>query len=175
MSRAGKAFELGGLVVPITAGLALQQRIEPIGGTALLRLADGGAVKQTTWRRRRVTLSADGWTPPGLAALDFDGPLTLKCGLPTAITTQALVLALPAGRRTDAGYAPFARAHLPSGEQRDTAIALAGNGATLTAVPGAVAYSVWYWPQLTVHAEPPAESFDGSGAVVAWELVAEEA
>ena len=92
MSRSGKAFELGGIVVPIHAALDLQQRIEPIGGSTPLRLGLGALVKQTTWGKRRVTLSASGWCPPGLDSLAWDTPLTLKCGLPESITTAALVI-----------------------------------------------------------------------------------
>ena len=174
MSRAGKAFELGGIVVPIHAALDLQQRIEPIGGTSLLRLGLGAAVKQTAWRKRRVTLSASGWCPPGMGALNWDSSMTLKCGLPESITTGSTSTTLPAGRRTDAGYEPFARAHLAN-EWRDTPCSLAGNVATITAVSGAVAYQVWYWPQMTVYAEPPIETFDQATGQASWELVAEEA
>lgn len=174
MSRSGKAFELGGIVVPIHAALDLSQQIEPIGGTSLLRLGQGAAVKQTAWRKRRVTLSASGWCPPGLHALAWDTPMTLKCGLPQSITSATASATLPAGRHTDAGYEPFARAHL-AGEWRDTPCSVAGNTATITAVPGAIAYQVWYWPQLTVYAEPPVETFDQATAQASWELVCEEA
>lgn len=174
MSRAGKAFEIGGIVVPIHAALDLQQRIEPVGGTSMLRLGLGAAVKQTVWRKHRVTLSASGWCPPGLGALDWDSPLTLKCGLPESMTTATTSATLPAGRRTDAGYEPFARAHTAQGWQ-DTTVSIVGNAATITAVSGAVAYQVWYWPQLSVYAEPPAQDFDQSTAQASWELVCEEA
>lgn len=174
MSRSGKAFELGGIVVPIHAALDLQQRIEPIGGSTLLRLGQGAAVKQTTWRKRRVTLSASGWCPPGLDALAWDTALTLKCGLPESITTATASATLPTARRTDAGYEPFARAHTAHGWQ-DTPMTLAGNAATITAVTGAIAYQVWYWPQLSVYAEPPAQDFDQASAQASWELVCEEA
>lgn len=174
MSRAGKAFELGGIVVPIHSALDLQQSVEPIGGASLLRLGQGAAVKQTTWRKRRVTLSASGWCPPGLDALNWDSPLTLKCGLPESITTATTAATLPAGRRSDAGYEPFARAHL-AGEWRDTPVVIAGNAATITAVSGAIAYQVWYWPVFVVYVEPPVTSFDQGSAQASWELVCEEA
>lgn len=173
MSRSGKAFELGGIVVPIHAALDLQQQIEPIGGSALLRLGQGTAIKQATWRKRRITLSASGWCPPGLGALNWNSPLTLKCGLPESITTATTSATLPAGRRTDAGYEPFARAHTAQG-WRDTPLALAGNAATITAVSGAVAYQVWYWPELSVYAEPPVQTFDQASAQASWDLVCEE-
>ena len=43
------------------------------------------------------------------------------------------------------------------------------------AVSGAIAYQVWYWPQITVYAEPPAQDFDQASAQASWELVCEEA
>lgn len=173
MSRAGKAFELGGLVVPIHAALDLSQQIEPVGGSVTRRLGAGALIKQTTWRKRRITLSGSGWCPIGLDALNWDAQLTLKCGLPESITSNTTTITLPAGRRTDAGYEPFARAHL-AGEWRDTPVSIAGNTATVTAVAGAIAYQVWYWPVVTVHAEPPATSFEQSTAQASWELVCEE-
>ena len=168
------AFELGAVKVPMTAALGLQQQCAPIGGNTVLRLGNGAAVKQTTWRKQRITLTGDGWVPPGLGGLDYDGQLLLKCGLPEAIASTIVTVTLPAARRTDAGYLPFARAHLP-GRDVETAVSMAGNVATVTAVTGAQAYTVWYYPQLTVICEPPQTTFDGAGAAVAWELVAEEA
>lgn len=174
MSRAGKAFALGAVVVPIHAALALRQRIEPVQAASLLRLGQGAGIKQTAWSgKRRITLSADGWCPPGLSGLDYAAPLLLRCGLPDAVSSTSATITLPATRRTDAGYLPFARAHLPGGWQ-DTAVSMAGHVATCTAVTGAVGYTVWYYPELSVYADPPAVEFDGAGAAVAWELVAEE-
>ncbi len=167
-------MQLGAVIVPIHAGLGMSQRIEPIGGVSTLRLGLGAAVKQAVWRKKRITISANGWCPPGLGALNFDGALTLKCGLPDAIAATSNVITLPAARRTDAGYEPFARAHTPSGWQ-DTPVSLVGNVATCTAVSGAIGYTAWYWPELSVLCEPPSVEFDGAGAAVAWELTCEEA
>ncbi len=173
MSSNGKAFQLGAVVVPIHAALSMQQTIESFGGHTVLRLGDGGAVPQTVWRKLRVTISAEGWSPPGLRALNFDAPLTLKCGAPTSIASTSNVITLPTARRTDAGYLPFARAHTEAGWS-DTPVAVVSNTATCTVVSGALGYSVWYYPELYVVCEPPAESFDRSGAAVSWELTAEE-
>ena len=173
MSRSGKAFELGGIVVPIHAALDLQQRIEPIGGSTLLRLGQGAAVKQTTWRKRRVTLSASGWCPPGLDALNWDAPLTLKCGLPESITTATASATLPAARRTDA--APYGFAVDAIGLLRPVAVSLAGNTATLAVWAGAVSYQVLYYPLLTVRAPAGVRvEYDAAGAAAGWELVFEE-
>lgn len=173
MSRAGKAFQLGAVIVPIHAALGLSQRIEPMGGNTTLRLGLGAGIKQSVWRKKRITLSANGWCPPGLGSLNFDAALALKCGLPDSLTSTSHIITLPAARRVDAGYEPFARAHLTDGWQ-DTPMTLAGNVATCATVAGAVGYSVWYYPELSVLCEPPAVDFDGQGAAVAWELICEE-
>lgn len=173
MSARGKAFELGAVVVPAHVALGFNQRIETFGGSRRLRLGTGNGIQQTVWRRRRITLSGEGWCPPGLDALNYNGPLTLKCGLPVAVLSTATTVTLPTARRTDAGYLPFARAHLPDGWV-ETSVSITNHVATLGAVSGAISYSVWYWPQLSVLADPPSQEFDASGGAVAWELVCEE-
>jgi len=172
--NAGRAFELGGVVVPMTAALDLQQQINVTGGASMRRMMNGAAIKQTQWQKLAVTLSGNGWCPLGLDALDYTGPLTLKCGLPRAIRSQSTSIALPVARRTDTGYEPFARAHRADGREVETAVSIATHVATVTAVAGAVSYAVWYFPQLTVMASPPDESFDQGGAECSWSITAEE-
>lgn len=177
MSAAGKSFELGGIVVPITAALGLQQSISVVqGGQSTMRTMNGSVIRQTQWRKISVSLSGDGWSPPGLSALDYNSAagLTLKCGLPRAIRSNSASITLPTARRTDTGYEPFARAHKADGTEVETSISIASHTATLGAVSGAVSYAVWYFPQLTVIATPPEESFEAGGATASWQLQAEE-
>lgn len=174
MSRTGKSFEIGGLVIPVTAAFTLRQRIETLGGRNPIRFANGASLRQIAWQKLRVTLSGDGWVPLGVDALDFASTMTLKCGLPAALRNASGVITLPAARRTDTGYTPFARAHLPTGDVQ-TAVALVGNVATCTTVAGAISYTVSYYPELTVWADPPAQDFDGAGAATSWELVLDQA
>lgn len=170
----GKAFELGGVVVPMTAALGLQQQVAVTGGASTRRMMNGAAIKQTQWQKLAITLSGNGWAPLGLDALDYSGPLTLKCGLPRAIRSQSTSIALPVGRRTDTGYEPFARAHMADGREVETAVSIATHTATVTAVVGAVGYAVWYFPQITVIASPPDETFDQEAAECSWSISAEE-
>lgn len=167
-------FEIGGLVIPITAAFSLRQQIEVAGGRAALRFANGASLRQVAWEKLRATLSGDGWVPLGIEALDFGSTMNLKCGLPAARRNASGVITLPAARRTDTGYTPYARAHLPTGDV-ETAVVLAGNVATCTTVSGAVSYTVSYYPELTVWADPPAQNFDGAGAATSWELILEQA
>ena len=70
-------FELGGVVVPVTAALDLQQQISVIGGASVLRMMNGAARKQTNWQKLAVALSGSGWAPLGLQSLDYSGPLDI--------------------------------------------------------------------------------------------------
>jgi hypothetical protein len=171
MSHAGKAFQIGSVIVPCSAALNLSQRVETIGGRSRLRFADGAGLDQILWEKLRVTISGDGWCPPGLATLP-SGPLTLKCGLPRAVSSTSNAVTIPAARRTDAGYLPYAWAHTADGAVA-TSLSLAGNVATCTAVAGAIAYEVMYFPELSVLCDPISEDHSRAGA--SWELVAEEA
>lgn len=174
MSRAGKAFELGGLVIPITAALQLSQDVQVIGGRSGLRFANGASLRQQAWQKLRVTLSAEGWVPLGLDALDFEATMTFKAGVPHALRANGNTITLPTARRTDGGYEPFARAHLPAGDVH-TEVEMVGHVATCTAVEGALSYTVSYFPQLTVWADPPEQQFDRANATASWNLALEEA
>ncbi len=174
MSRVGRAFEIGGLVIPLTAAFSMRQRVDVVGGRNALRFANGASLRQVVWEKLRVTLSGDGWVPLGIGALNFGATMNLKCGLPEALRHASGVVTLPAARRTDTGYLPFARAHLLEGDVATT-VSLVGNVATCAAVTGAISYTVSYYPELTVWADPPTHEFDGAGAATSWELILEQA
>lgn len=174
MSRVGKSFELGGVLVPLTVALNLNQSIARVGGRSSLRFANGTSLRQQAWQKLRVTLSGDGWVPLGLDSLNFEATMQFRAGVPHALRANGNVITLPVARRTDAGYLPFARAHTADGDVA-TPVALDGNVATCTVVSGALSYTVSYYPQLTVWADPPEQQFDRAGASASWELLLEEA
>ena len=87
---------------------------------------------------------------------------------------SGLTATLPAARRSDSGHTPYGIAILPSGQAVKTAAALVGDVATVTAVSGATAYAVQYYPQLTVWALRPSASGNRGDASHRWELVCEE-
>lgn len=165
-------FELGGVVVPIEALLDFEQSYEPLGGSSVLRMMDGTAVKQQSWRKTRTQLSATGWVPLGLDALDFSGPLTLKCAKPVALSGATNVVTLPAGRRSD--FAPLGFAIVADRTLVETSCGLAGNVATLGIVAGALGYRCLYVPQLTVVTDGPQERASLTRAEHSWDLVCEE-
>lgn len=176
MSHRGRAFQLGGVVVPVEAAMQLSQRIEPVdGGAGVLRLGRGAAVKQVAWEKQRVTLSGSGWAPPGLLGLDYAQPMLLRCGLPDVAEGigDSNLIELPLARRTDAGYLPFARAHTAQGPV-SAALEVVDDLAAVTPVEGAIAYTVWFFPEFTVYASRPGRTFTSDGAAASWELVCEE-
>lgn len=165
-------LSVGGVEVPLCAALELTQTYEVIGGSAVMRMASGAAVKQSHWRRLRTTISGAGWVPPGLDGIDFDAAVVLKCTAPLSMSSASNVIVIPAARRSDT--APFGFAHLPGGERRETPVSMSTDTATLTAVGGAVGYSVCWYPQLNVYAQAPTQTADPARGSVSWELVAEE-
>jgi hypothetical protein len=164
---------IGGIEVPIHASLSLRQTYEPIGGSTVLRMQSGAAIKQTHWRKLRTSIQADGWIPPGLDAIDYSQPLQLACVATRSMMTSALVVDLPAARRSDAGYTPVAWA-LVGGGWQSAAVAMDGNEATITPVAGASRYKIDYYPLLTVFTDGPSEEVDATNAAFRWTLSAEE-
>lgn len=153
------------VVVPTHAALDFRQSYEPIGGTALLRLNDGKAVKQHHWRKTATSISGSGWLPPGVHALNYAEPILLHCAAPRAITSPSPGISIPGSYRTDVGYFPFGRAFV-NGEWVNHTLGVA--------VPGAAYYQAVYFPILTVYAEPPSETTDAEAAEYAWQITGEE-
>lgn len=169
-------LKLGALEVPTLAALDLEQTYAPIGGESIFRTVGGAGIKQTTWKKTRITTSGSGWLPAGLEALDTTVSMTLACITPRSVpavfaTRQAT---LPATRRSDAGHTPWGVAILADGGTVKTSASIVGNVATLAAVAGAVAYQAMYLPQYTVWAMRPTESGNRGDASYRWELDCEE-
>lgn len=174
MSRQQPDLTIDSLRLPLPVAGEITQDYEDFGGFALLRLGAGAAVHQEVWRKTRTTLSARGLVPPGLAAVDWSQSHTLGCVAPRSVQSASNVITLPAARRSDAP--PYGFAVGVNGLLRPTAVGLAGDTATLTAVAGAIWYQVLYYPLLTVRAPAGARvQYDAAGAAASWELVAEEA
>lgn len=163
------SFQMGNVVVPLRAGLELEHQYSQIGGRATFRTLNGAAVVHRQWGKLKVQIAGRGWQPAGLQFLDPDVPHVLRCTVPRCITAQG-VPAFPDGfdaYRTDAGYEPFYQALLPGGDVVDL-------GAAWASTPGALAYSLWYYPELTVRIEPPEDSGSIHSATDGWSLTCEE-
>jgi hypothetical protein len=165
---------IAGVPVPLALSAeGLTQRYDALGGGAILRLADGTGIRQHRWRRLATTVAGSGILPAALAGIDWDAPLLLGCIASRALHTSGAPVALPAARRADAPV--FALAVLDGGYLlRPTPVALDEDLASVTPVPGAVAYQVHYYPLLTVLSDGPRETWDALGAAAGWELRCEE-
>jgi hypothetical protein len=71
---------IGGVTLEDVALLDVQYTREPIGGSEVLRMSDGNAIKQTHWQKARVTIQASGWAPPALDAIDWSQPVLISGG-----------------------------------------------------------------------------------------------
>lgn len=149
------------------------QSYDVLEGATLHRLLNGAGAKQTHWRKLATQISGDGWAPVALAGVDWSVPVEIACIQPLAIHSASNSATLPVARRSDLTTNVYARA-VVSGELVETAVSMAGDVATATAVAGATSYQFWYYPKLNFYSSGPSESLDLSGAAYAWELSAEE-
>ena len=167
---------IGTLSIPLLSTLEIDQQYQALGTEAILRSVSGRGIKQMTYHKLRIVTSGGGWLPIGLNDVDYTAQHVLGCVIPRAIpavfsTRQAT---LPAARRTDSGYIPFGTAILAGDVAVATPVTMSTNTATCTAVSGAVAYRVNYYPAPTVYLMRPDESGSHADASYRWELVAEE-
>ena len=170
-----KVLKFGSVEIPARACLDLDQTYEPIGGESILRTLSGTGIKQTTWKKLRTTISGGGWIPNGLAAVDFTQQQVIACIVPRSVVCDGSRQAvLPAARRADTGYTPWAFALMDDGSVVSTPVSIATNTATATAVTGAIGYQVLYYPLLTCWANRPRDSGTLGEASYRWEIVAEE-
>lgn len=163
---------VGGVTVVYSASTDLSQSYEVFGGESMRRTLNGGGVKQTAWTKLRTVLRGRGRHPAGMDSLDYSGPLSLACIRPRDVYSATITVVLPAARRSDVPPVAFA---IVNGTYIRTTYSLSGNTATLTALPGAGGYVMYYFPLLTVYATAPREDFDARGILLGWELSAEEA
>ncbi len=177
-------FSLGGIAVVPQAGLAFAQRYQPVDAVSQDRLAGGGLAQQVAWRKLATEISGEGIYPPALDSLDYNVAMTLLCCGPVSRYGAGTSIALPAARRTDAGFTPqgYAAVVEAGGDSVHdvrlvpTDLVMTGDTATLTAVPGAVHYQASYWPALQVFATRPEvdHGIQPAGGRIRWLLRAEE-
>lgn len=167
-------FQLGTVTVPVlAAGPRIEQNYTPLGGRALLRTLDGTGIRQSNWRKTRIVTSGTGWIPAGLQELDYDQQMILRCSAVRQQQSVGNVFTLPTTRRSDSDFEPFGAALL-NGDWVETNAPLVGDIATLDLIEGATEYRVLWFPEFTVHADPPDEETNLSNATFTWTLTAEE-
>lgn len=168
-------LKIGSITLPRLSALDLEQTYEILGGESILRTISGTGIKQSTWSKLRTTISGGGWIPPSIAALDASTQQTVSCFVPRAIPCNGSRQAtIPAARRSDTGYTPWAIALMSDGRPVDTSVSLVGNVATAAEVVGAVSYQVNYMPEITAWVSRPSESGNRADASYRWEIIVEE-
>ncbi len=166
-------FKLGGISIPVNAGLEFSQSYEMIGGTVTQRMQSGRAIKQIHFNKLRTVLSGQGWVPTGLDGLDFSTPLLLKCAAPRSVSSTNTQFTISTNRRHDSGFEPKAFA-VVSGNLTETEITLNADIVNLDTVTGALTYQIYYYPEILVFAEPPQVQGNMTGAEFSWTLTCEE-
>lgn len=163
---------LGGIEIPLHAGAPVET-LEPLpGGSNLLRMSDGSAVKQTNWQKMQGTISGQGWMPAGLDGLDYSLPLELRLTKVQAMAGTGLVFTLIGTPRPDV---PAWGLALVGRDWVRTPCSVVGGVATLTAVAGATQYRACWMPVFSVFCERPTENQDASGNAHSWQTTWQEA
>lgn len=163
---------LGGVAIWPGSG-PIRQIYEPIGGSSVLRMSLGDAVKLTHWRRTRIAASGSGWLDPGLDALDYSQPLELLCVKPREMSGTDRTFVLPPAEQRRPDVAPWGLARVGD-RWVETTVAVAGDQAQLTIVPGALAYRLCWFPRYVVFTDGPVSDFDASTGRYDWSLTAEQ-
>lgn len=171
-------ISIGGLTVPLSSVLTFSQGYESIERSTVHRLGvQGRGIKQTLFGGKlRTTISATGWTAPGLSALDRGAEHLMLCGaaLSGSGTDSNIVIGDSARRRTDAGFEPVAYALFPTEHVKTPVSVDAAGNCTVTPVAGALQYKVDWYPRLTVLLIDFREDTQAEAAQFGWDLVAEE-
>lgn len=70
---------IGGIQLPDEIQDEIEIQFEDDGGgSSFRRLSTGQGVKQTAWQKRKITISASGWVPLELDAIDWRQPVTIS-------------------------------------------------------------------------------------------------
>ncbi|RBP74112.1 hypothetical protein [Marinobacter nauticus] len=171
-------ISIGALTVPLDSVLTFSQSYQAIERSTVHRLGvTGTGVKQTLYGGKlRTTISATGWTAPGLSALDRSAQHQLKCAatLSNSGGVSDIKIGDSSRRRTDAGFEPVAYAIFPGHHVKTPVSVDAAGNCVVTPVAGAGHYKVDWYPVLTVLIIDFTEDTQADTATFVWELVAEE-
>lgn len=170
-----KTLILGGLSLPFEAHLDLSQDYEEEIDKRITRHSDGSARQTVNWRGKiKTRISGSGWYPPGFDALDYETSMEMSCIAAKAVVSQDRIITIPAARRGDAGFEPYAIANVAGGRIDAAITGTAGNVVTIAAVPDAQFYTVFYYPKITVFTALPTQHHDAINDKYTWELEARE-
>lgn len=171
-------ISIGGLSVPLDSVLSFSQTYRPIERSTIHRLGVlGRGVKQTLYTGKLgTTISATGWTMPGLSGLDRSAEHELLCGatLSNSGGTSNIQIGNSNRRRSDTGFEPVAYAIFSDNQVKTPVSVDSAGNCTVTAVTGALYYKVDWYPKLTVLITDLVEDTQADVATYTWELTAEE-
>jgi hypothetical protein len=173
-------LELDGIAVPTESILEFDQDYTDLAGETFVRTADGSGILRTGWTGKLATvITGKGWAGRALANARRGASYTLRCAIPDAVDSLTTTVTIPSARRADSGHVPIGFGlvgdHFVATEISNLAAlnAASTDDATLTAVSGASAYRVHYWPQLAVRITVNT-CRGASDARYAWRLEAEQ-
>lgn len=150
------------------------QTFRKVQGSAILRMQDGTAVKQTQWEKIATHITGAGFAPPALAGVDWKTSFEISCVAPMSLYSPSNIATIPSARRTDIGDQVLAFG-VVGGMNIITPVSVVGDTATATPVSGATGYKFWYYPKLTFFSFGPSERLDTAGGGNSWSIDAEEA
>lgn len=166
------------LQVTINEALDFNQTYDNLGGSQILRMMNGAAVKQNHWAKLSTTISCSGVIPPALYEIDFRDQYLMRCGAKRSSSSVNPTVQIPLERRSDAGYEVKGYALVVDSEGRHTWVASpttdGGTDAFITPVPGTTLYRAYYWPEFFVFSDAPSETNNVHQADFSWTLTAEQ-
>jgi hypothetical protein len=158
-------------VVQVESSTSIKQSYSPIGGYATRRFMNGGAFKQSNWKRLATVISGSGHVVDAIDGIDWDLPVELWCVGERSLESVSNAIALPT-YRADAPVTGFA---IVGGRLVESPVSVSEGGvATVTTVAGATRYKVVYFPKMTVYMEEPERDADYHEAEFSWSIKAEE-
>jgi hypothetical protein len=176
--------KLGGVEIALQSAHTAQQDFEPILAERVQRLANGGAVKQTSWSGKlRIITSGTGNIPTTLQGLDYSSVLQMDCCAPLSVHSLTTAIQLPIDITYNLATVQMWRrdvsliAHALVGGVLVPAqiLTIASSLVTVASVSGATGYQVSYWPRFLVFASRPQELGGARGyASRSWSFVAEQ-
>lgn len=159
----------GSILIPHRAGIDLSQDLQRDGGHSYPITHNGTMLHQGHYNKWISRVSAGGCAMASpFLHIDVGTAALLSCVKPTAIYSTSATITLPAGRRGDTGYVPWATAQTLDGCIVDTAMSIVTNTATLTTVSNALQYQVHYYPKFTAFLTEVSESVQDADGFWSW-------
>jgi len=166
-------IKIGGIPIPPVAGHSFSHTYTWLLRKKRYRMMDMSLKSQVLQGRKlKVTISANGWMPEGLAGLDVSQPMTIECAAPMSVSGTHIIT-LPTDYRTDIGITGYA---VIEGELVEVNVdTVVGRVVTLAVNASAEYYTVSYVPVFTADVTEPEHSSNIDGlANYSWTITAEE-